>query len=192
MTGNKVQHTESEDKLSKFSRFVRILIALRLIPVTADYENLQASFNTFSMKFVWHIFAAFGPPVIINGITFTACKMEMTMIMEHTMKMFMEDPMTVISQMMDTYFFYFSFPLMMYSVSKGVPSIPGIALARDLQWPKHGSKMIIEILFIISIPMPVNIVLLKDSDKYDSSSSSLFSRSPVMIEIIILERIFVS
>ena len=124
------------------SRFVRILISIRLIPIKVDYENLCASLTACSIKFVCHIIVAFGPSIIVNVFTFIIFNEEMMMLWHYMKKLLNEDFTAGLAQIVYSYFIFFSFPSMMFNLSYGIPSIPSIALATDLSWPNHGGKIV--------------------------------------------------
>ena len=117
-TLRRFRQKEDENRLSKFSRFVRILITLRLIPIKADYEALEASFSICSTKFICHILLAFGPHSVINMVTFYTCKEEMWMLVDNMIKILKEDFITGVSGIVYQYFLFFSFPLSLIILSK--------------------------------------------------------------------------
>ena len=139
---NKVHGIEAKTGLSKFSRFFRILIALRFIPIEVDYENLQASFSFCSLRFGCHILVSYGPPIIGQALLYIVFNKEMMMLVDYVLDFVKQDIITGISILTISYLMTFFLPLMVIFLSKGIPLIPEIALSKNLKWPNHGLKTV--------------------------------------------------
>ena len=126
--------------LSVVSKIVQMLIKLSFIPVHTDQRNNKVTLILCSTKTIT-CFIIYGgilliPYVIIQLVTLQ--HFDAVILVTEKLNIIDVISSSILGLLISTLF-----PFCPVLFTTGIPSIPGLALARDLPWPKYGTQHIL-------------------------------------------------
>ena len=134
-------------KRSIISKLVSLLIKVRFIPVKNDHEKKRVTFKLCSVVTLTCFSIQWGLFILINMPVNIAVQQVWYVVDEYFEKTNIID---AISQFLFGSFIGMLFPFCPIFLAMGLPSIPSISLAIDLNWPRNGVKHVFS-FFMIAI-----------------------------------------
>ena len=142
---SKVQDSKKEEnlkQLSMMSKIVKILFKIRFIPAKNDKTCSKIVFQLCSLVTLTFIAVYWGVYFIFSAIFAQVLSRFQDVMMEVFMEMNAIDLASGFANNIIVNLFLLC-PLFL---GHALPSIPTIAMAKDLNWPKHGAKHVASFL----------------------------------------------
>ena len=142
---SKVQDSKKEEnlkQLSMMSKIVKILFKIRFIPVKSDATYSKITFKLCSFVTLTFIAVYFGVYFIFSAILAQVLSRFQHVVIEFYMERNSIDFASGLAYSIIVNLFLLC-PLFL---GHALPSIPTIAMAKDLNWPKHGAKHVASFL----------------------------------------------
>jgi hypothetical protein len=147
MTVHYVENAKHEDDCSSFSKFIKILIFIRFVPVEVTSDSSKVSFKFCSSIMLSCISILWGP------LFLTLCAGE---IVGRNIQEFADDYIkkyNIVDEVARStfkLFVIFVFPMCPIVLGKALSSVPTIARDKDLKWPRNGAQLFISCCFFVS------------------------------------------
>ena len=132
-------------ELSLMSKLMKFLIKIRFVPVNADLY--KATFKLFSFETFTYSIVYMGTLYLTLGLKTMIPREVLDVQKEISMK---SDPVDAVSIAAFFGCLYLDFPMCPLFLAHALSSVPAIALAMNLKWPKNGT--------IIGIAFSINII----------------------------------